>query len=440
MGQKTFWIAAGCILAVIGLRPVFSSGAPPASKEKVIYSFTGGADGEWPLSDLTIDSAGNLYGTTVRGGTGCSPDGGCGTVFELERTSQGWKHQVLYRFAGYPNDGFSPLAGLIVDNAGNIYGSTASGGTNDDGTVFMLVPNSQGSRTEKVIYTFDCTSGDAGCEPKGDLVSDAHGNLYGTTSGGGGGACYYFGCGAVFELMPQADGTWAETTLHAFAGAPNDGTYPTAGVVLDSTGAVYGTTIYGGSGSCRTGGTEDVYGCGTVYKIAPSGGAWTETVLYSFVKGYGFGMFSSGELFFHNHDHVLGVTQAGGDGLGSVFELRDTKRRGWQQSGAHIFYGSPDGQLPAGRLVADASGNLFGVASAGGTGTGGDGIVFELQRLKGGWKERILHSFTGPPDGEYPPAGLVSDSQGHLYGTTEFGGTGMGCNQGSCGTVYEVIP
>jgi hypothetical protein len=116
------------------------------------------------------------------------------------------------------------------------------------------------------------------------------------------------------------------------------------------------------------------------------------------------------------------------------------KGEAWQQSGAHIFYGSPDGQLPAGRLVADASGNLFGVASAGGTGTGGDGIVFELQRLKGGWKERILHSFTGPPDGEYPPAGLVSDSQGHLYGTTEFGGTGMGCNQGSCGTVYEVIP
>jgi uncharacterized repeat protein (TIGR03803 family) len=135
MRQKTFWIAASCVLAMLGLRPIFSSGAAPASTEKVIYAFTGGADGGEPMSNLTLDAAGNLYGTTSGGGTGAC-NSGCGTVFELKRTQDGWKEEVLHHFVG--TDGESPGAGVIFDKAGNLYGTTTSGGSNGGGTVFKL--------------------------------------------------------------------------------------------------------------------------------------------------------------------------------------------------------------------------------------------------------------------------------------------------------------
>jgi hypothetical protein len=127
MRREIFWIAAGCVLVLAGFLPVFSSGASPDSPEKVIYSFTGGADGGQPLSDLTLDSEGNLYGTTNLGGTSgaiCDPFG-CGTVFELKRTQDGWKEQVLYTFAG-GYDGAYPVGGVIFDKAGNLYGTTGN--------------------------------------------------------------------------------------------------------------------------------------------------------------------------------------------------------------------------------------------------------------------------------------------------------------------------
>jgi hypothetical protein len=428
MPRKLFWIAASCIPALLALLPVFSSGSSPVAKEKVIYSFTGGTDGGIPLSDLTLDGAGNLYGTTEVGGKpGCQI--GCGTVFEMKRTANGWREEVLYSFTG-GNDGGEPGAGVIFDNSGNLYGTTPA-------TVFKLTPNSHGGWTFSVIYTFNC-SGSAGCDTLADLVSDAHGNLYGTTASGAGGPCNttYSGCGAVFELTPQSDGSWTETTLHVFGGAPSDGAAPVAAVLLDSAGNVYGTTKYGGNGLC----SGYISGCGTVYKLTRSGGTWTETVLHNFVHGGGLGLYPAGQLFFDGANHLLGVTQAGGDGLGTFFELEDTQKSGWQQNQAHIFFGSPDdGQVPAGRLVADSHGNLLGVTTKGGA--KGDGLVFELEHRVDGWKERVLYSFTNMPDGAWPAAGLVSDAQGHLFGTTQFaGGGGMGCNGNGCGTVYEVTP
>jgi uncharacterized repeat protein (TIGR03803 family) len=447
MRQKSLWIAAGCILAVVVVPPIFSSGASPASKEKVLYSFKGDADGGYPLSDLTIDSGGDLYGTTSIGGIvncGFNQGNGCGTVFELKHSESGWQEKVLYSFKG-GNDGETPEAGLIFDKVGNLYGTTPSGGRNEGGVVFKLTPDSQGGWTQSVIYAFNCSSGSAGCSPQADLALDAEGNLYGTTSYGSDPACFYQnngGCGAVFELMPQSGGGWKETTLYAFAGPPGDGAIPVAGIVFDLAGNIFGTTRYGGKGSCENGtiGLGQVAGCGTVYKLTHSGGVWTETVLYSILPGNGFGTIPTGELFFHNPNHLLGVTRTGGDGLGTVFELVDTQTKGWNHPReAHIFYGSPDGEKPVGRLIGDQKGGLLGVTSGGGPTRNQFGIIFQLRLSTNGAKESILYSFTGPPDGDGPSAGLVSDSKGHVFGTTQLGGKGAACI-GGCGTVYELTP
>jgi hypothetical protein len=164
-----------------------------------------------------------------------------------------------------------------------------------------------------------------------------------------------------------------------------------------------------------------------------------ESVLYNVVRGGGFGIYPAGGLLFDNSQRMFGLTQAGGDGFGVVFQLQETQKKVWQQRDVHIFYGDPDGSRPAGRLVMDATGDLFGVTSNGGVSTNGLGIVFELERSKNGWREKILHSFAGSPDGASPEQGLVFGSGGYLYGTTPQGGSGTRCN-GGCGTVYEVTP
>jgi uncharacterized repeat protein (TIGR03803 family) len=443
MRPHYLWITAGCILALFGMRPISSSGAPPAGREKAIYSFQGGTDGAAPMSDLTLDSAGNLYGTTSQGGTGTC--GGCGTVFELKRSQDGWKEEVLYSFGAYQGDGVHPQAGLIFDSAGNLYGTTIEGlGDNSaDGTVFKLSPNGHGGWTERVIYSFPPDQS-AGANPSTDLVFDSHGNLYGTASIGGGNAnsCYGSGCGTVFKLTPQSDGSWRETTVHIFTDTGGDGAYPSSGFVLDSAGNLYGLTKSGGTGSCqiRSNGSPTVFGCGTLYElILNSDEAPNVIALYNFVPGGGFGIYPSSGICFDNQSHLLGTTQRGGDGFGTVFELQDTKEKGWQQNEAHIFDGIPDGAGPVGRLTTDANGDLFGATSSGATFTKGLGTVFEVQHAKNAWSEKILHSFAGSPDGATPSAGLISDSRGHLYGTTLYGGTGTGCVHG-CGTVYQVTP
>lgn len=182
MRRNQYWAGGIGILALLGLLPVISSGAPPASKakppsahEKVLYSFTGGSDGAWPMSDLVFDGAGNLYGTTSTSG-----DGSCaGTVFELKRTPTGWREEVLHCFHGQ-NDGESPEAGVIFDASGNLYGTTRQGGTSGLGAVFKLAPNGKGGWTESIIYNFADVA-----LPTSDLAFDTNGNLYGTTTYGG---------------------------------------------------------------------------------------------------------------------------------------------------------------------------------------------------------------------------------------------------------------
>ena len=250
-------------------------------EESVLYSFcsaTNCTDGVNPRG-LVQDAAGNLYGTTVSGGVGD------GVVFKLAPPAQAdenWTQTVLYSFGANNTDGSMPLAGLIQDAAGNLYGTTAGGGSGGEGTVFMLAPPSRSGRswTETVLHSFDSTTTD-GLVPYAGLIQDAAGNLYGTTAGGGGS-----GEGTVFMLAPpsQSGGSWTETVLYNFCSVTNctDGYSPVAGLIQDAVGNLYSTTLYGGA---NTGAYGYGYGGGTVFKLAPpaqSGGSWTETVLYSF--------------------------------------------------------------------------------------------------------------------------------------------------------------
>jgi uncharacterized repeat protein (TIGR03803 family) len=427
MRRTNFVLAASCIVAATGLLlALASSGTVKASSGKIIYSFQGGSDGDYPLSDLILDSAGNLYGTTDLGGTGTACNGGCGTVFRLQRTSNGWKEQVLYSFAGGA-DGINPEAGLIFDSSGNLYGTTANGG-GGGGTVFKLALNSKGGWTESVIHSFNCQS--EGCNPQTDLSFDAHGNLFSTMSVGPTG-----GPGAVFELMPQSNGSWKETTIYEFKGPP-DGSMPSSPVALDSQGDVFGMTEFGGSGTCLL--RSSTLGCGIVYELTPNSGGWTETVIHNFTRGGGFGVNPSTGFFQDKAGHLFGTTVAGGNGFGSVFELDLSQKKGKQQTVVHRFYGNPDGKGPTGQVAMNANGAMFG--ATGGGGANRSGTVFELSFSQTtGWRERLLHTFAGGTDGLAPFGGVVSDAQGHIYGTTSFGGTGTACRAG-CGTVYEVTP
>jgi hypothetical protein len=285
-------------LLLVTLILLFASTASAEWKEKVLYSFQGIPDGSLPIGGVVFDQQGNLYGATQDGGSSsCRSANQCGTVFQLAPPSkQGgqWTETVLYIFKGNAsNDGTTPFGGLVIDAAGNLYGTTGYGGTGDCillgsklgcGTVYELSPPAQkdGAWTETILYSFPTAK--QGYLPNGDLVFDSAGNLYGATEfgGGEGTTCdpYYQYCGTVFELSPpkKQGGKWTEKVLHGFAGG-TDGANPNGGLVLDSKGDVCGTSYEGGAegGECGT------VGCGTVFELKPpakKGGAWAETVLH----------------------------------------------------------------------------------------------------------------------------------------------------------------
>lgn len=229
-----------------------------------LYNFQGGNDGEYPNAGLILDNAGNLYGTTLSGGTGVPSDCGleqqCGTVFELSPNGASWTETVLYSFQGGTADGAEPV-GLIFDTNGNLYGVTSYGGTENDGTVYELIPHSGGGWTDKILYSFDGKAD--GSSPASGLTFDAAGNLYGSATGGG--SC----CGAIFELSPSVSGSWTETTLHQFSGNPPDAASPNGGLLFDSAGNLWGSTLWGNYYQ-PCGPYEG--GCGTVFELSPNGG------------------------------------------------------------------------------------------------------------------------------------------------------------------------
>jgi uncharacterized repeat protein (TIGR03803 family) len=234
-------------------------------------------DGSKPQDGVILDRQGNLYGTAPAGGSA-----GEGVAFELTDYSARRDENVLINFDS--TNGISPIAGLISDQVGNLYGTTIRGGEYGGGTVFELARVGE-SWKERVLYSF-CAAGFPSCKdgfgPYAGVVFDASGNLYGTTGQGGGNRCGETTCGTIFKLARIKGGKWKHTVLYAFP-KPEDGSFPTGGVVVDKAGNLYGATVAGGMGRCSAG------GCGVVYKLAPSGTnkKWTYSVLHKFNGGDG---------------------------------------------------------------------------------------------------------------------------------------------------------
>lgn len=380
--------------SVFELSPEPVGGCPSGSNpgdgwcETVLYSFTGGSDGNLPSSGLVIDSKGNLYGECYNGGLGE------GTAFELSPpATQGgsWTETTVYEFCSAGNscsDGSSPSGGLVFDKKGNLYGTAAGGGgTYGYGLVFELVkPTGKGKPwKESVLYGFLGSLGGRsdGQNPEAGVVFDKVGNLYSTTAGGGDYSACNGGCGTVFELPYNGSTYGPESILYAFQGT-TDGWRPLSGLVLDKAGNLYSTTNYGTAS----------LGIGNVFELSPptvQGGTWTESVLYNF--------------------------------------------QGFNVS-------PPDGSYPT-SVIFDGK-NLYGTTSAGGSGfcfvnvtNQGCGTVFKLTPPKtgtGAWTEKILWEFAGGAGGQDPQAGLIL-KKGAFYGTTSGGTFGSAIS-----TAFELVP
>jgi len=445
------------------LMAVASQASATTWKEKVLYSFQGGAnDGAYPAGGVVFDKTGNLYGaTTVWGPDNCFPIANeCGLVFELSppaKKGDPWIETILFQFKGKgANDASSPSGGVILDNAGNVYGVSAYGGTGDCvllgtsagcGTVYKLSPPAKKGDpwTETLLYSFK--SGNDGYFPWGTLTFDAKGNLYGATQFGGskGNTCNVFyggNCGTVFELSPpkQKGGNWTEKVLHSFAGTP-DGANPNGGALVGRGGTLYGMTRTGGNQGCA--GKDTSVGCGTVFELRPpagNGGVWRERLLHVFTGGNDGALPNSG-LAPDGQTGFYGTTGLGGtNDRGVVFQLSNGRER-YHEVVLYNFTGGADG-LDPGPLVVDRSGRPYGTTSGGGSKFGG--TVFRLEKLlRHGWKLVILYTFKGvtQEDGASPNAAVTFDRMGSsIFGTTQAGGTGQNCGQSGCGTVFKIWP
>jgi uncharacterized repeat protein (TIGR03803 family) len=381
---------------------------------------------------LIADNAGNYYGTATQGGSH-----GGGEVFRLSPNANGsWAKTVLYDFTGLNGDGLSPSGNLVFDSAGNLYGTTQLGGDLSDycanfypgcGTAYKLTPTASGPWTETVLYTF---SSAVGGNPIAGLTIDHAGNLFGTTLQGGPGGCFLAtsGCGSLFELTPGSGGTFTETTLYQFTGN-NDGGNPYAGVTLDSSGNLYGTTSTGGI----------YFFGGTAFKLAPSsGGTWAFSVLHTFGGVNGDVSIPTSGLVFDTAGNLYGTGYGPlntSDG-GVVYKLSPSSGD-WTTTILHAFTGKPDGLSPLGGVTFDAAGNLYGTTTYGGKSVkcqGGCGTVFSLSPSSSGWNETVLYSFTNAGDGSAPSSPVIVDAAGHIFTTASLGGGGHQ------GTVFEVIP
>ena len=395
-------IFAFALLCALTLFPLRSAQAQTFT---VLYNFTGGQDGAHPWAGITIDGAGNLYGTGSYGGSGnCM--GGCGTVFKLSHRTSGWIFSPLYNFNGMP-DGEYPEGRLIFGRDGRLYGTTGRGGVENQnrcigcGIVFTLRPPATFCRTticpwsEDVLYRF--TGLDDGAEPSGDIVFDQQGNLFGTTRYAG-----YFGGGVVYDLSPSG-GDWTLTVPYYFM-AVSDGIYPYGGVVFDSSGNLYGTTQSGGSS-----------GNGVVFQLSKQGSGWGETILHNF--GGSDGSTPLGGVILDPRGNIYGTTNTGGSNGGGVVFALTASGGGWTFVQPYSFSG-PSG--PWGDLVMDSSGNVYGTTVQ--DGAHGFGSVFKLTFSGGSWTYISLHDFNAT-DGANPHGSIVLDANGNLYGTAANGGS-----------------
>jgi len=390
--------------ALVGVAAIFAGATgSPAAGYKVLYALQTNV-GVSPLGGLFEDASGDLFGTAYAGGSGTACAENCGTVFELATNGSGF---ALHNFTGNLSDGEHPSAGLVAAKHGNSYGTTELGGANNDGAIFRLAPGGREtllySFTDKsdggapldrllldkagnlygtssgtvvggygavfklakdgtftVLYTF--TDGSDGANPYGGLIADKSGNLYGTAQNAGNFSCGASGgCGVVYKIAPGG----GETVLYAFNGGPGDCSGPTDGVIADKSGNLYGTTYYGGSN-----------GQGCIFKLATDG---TATMLHSFTGNGGDGLNPEGGLIQDAKGNFYGTTLQGGKKrLGIVFRLAPDGT----ETVLHTFAGGSDGQNPWAGLIGGGNGMLYGTTEAGGGGTGcsrGCGTIFEVK-------------------------------------------------------------
>lgn len=405
--EKLAWKILGFFASVTIL-----SGAISASTTQVLYSFAGLKDGEYLDTDLVMDAAGNLYGSTVRGG-----DFGGGTVFELSPSGSGWTHTVLYSFTG-GTDGGEPYKGVTLDATGNLYGTAVTGGggacEGGCGVVFKLT-NSGGNWTQSVIHYF--TGGADGSGPGSGLTFDHYGHLYGMTPTGGA-----YGYGVIYQLQPQADGSWKLHVIHTFTGGV-DGASASAGrLILDRAGNLYGVATVGGANND-----------GVAFEVVRGQTGWTLVPLYSF-KDQPDGALPYGGLIFDKAGNLYGTTYyAGTHDVGTVYRLTHSNGQ-WTERVIYNFKGGSDGSSPISTLVADAAGNLYGTTSDGGSGCA-CGVIFKLaHNTNGTWTESVEYRFPGAPYAGFSYNGMVADSAGNFYGATTHGGPA------NDGTIYKFTP
>ena len=433
-----------CVAAMLVLCAFTAS----AQTERTIFHFNGTTTSGGPQGNLIADSAGNFYGTTWAGGSN-----NLGIVYEISPPAPPattWTQTILYNFNG--PDGAQSTAGLAIDAAGNLYGTTVYGGNGPCtvvavvigcGVVFELSPPAVlgGSWTESVLYNFQYGS-DSGA-PRAALIFDHAGNLYGTASGSGFDGTFNNG-GSVFELSPPAlpGGSWTETTLFSFPLAVQ-GIWPFARLAFDASGNLYGTAYAGGNSRC-TGGTGGL-GCGLVFQLAPPslpGGNWTETVLHAFAGGNSDGANPAGAVAINPSGTIVGTTSKGGSSAsgGTVFALRPPSTSGgaWAYQTIHAFGSAGDGADSRSDVTWGGGRSIYGTTTAGGSLN--NGVVFEITPPASPgspWTETILHDFlystTNHADGAVPAGGVII-RDGELFGATTQGGPNK------AGTVYGIAP
>ena len=363
----------------------------------VLHTFTSVHDGAHPFGGVTLDPAGNLYGTAADGALGY------GTIFKLTRGEPSWVLTTLRRFHG--SDGADPESPLILGPDGAVYGTTRGGGQYGAGTIFRLEPmRCSGTLcpwTETVLYDF--ARGRDGSSPLGHLIFDQAGRMYGTSAGmhvyaergeGGGPP------GCVWQLV-HSNVSWTFQVVHAFSNYGGDGTNPKGGVLIDRDGNLYGTTPFGGS-----------WGWGTVFEMTPVGQGWSEQILHSFSSMGGGGSLPEAGLVADQSGSLFGATFVGGYAFemtlsGSVWSF-------------NTIAGVSNADGPYSDLTIDAQGNLYGATIDGGR--YGQGNVFQLTRSNGVWTYRNLYDFMGAEDGSQPFGSVIVDSAGAIYGTTAYGG------------------
>ena len=395
-------ILGAFFLQVIALQPA------QAQTYNVIYNFTGDLGGATPYAGPTLDAFGNLYGSTNLGGAD-----GSGSVYRLTFNGTSWVYTTLYSFLGTP-DGAGPAFGSLAIGPDNrLYGTTEGGGV--FGTVWSAQPAATTcpavscSWKDTVLHRFG--NGLDGSQPIGGVVLDADGTVYGTNNLGG-----TSGNGAVFKVT-RSGLIWNETLIYSFVGG-TDAVNPVAGVSLDASGDVFGTTSFGGAN-----------GVGAVYQLVHSQEGYRESVIYNF-QGADDGQIAVGGVILDQAGNLYGTTFDGGvNGGGTVYELSPS-RQGWTFTVLYSFTGGYGG--PYNNLTWDANGNLYGATN--GDGAFGLGSVFKLTPGSNGWTLTDLHDFAGGNDGASPYGAVAVDAHGNVFGTGAVGGTD---NQG---VAWEITP